>query len=66
MYPRWQIDDMFESKYIKNQARYEKAVTSFVGSSKLFQTSKEYFLLPMPFEDNELFHDAKKRNVRQF
>ena len=37
---------MFDSKSLKNQARYEKAVTSFVGySKKLFQLSKEYFLL---------------------
>ena len=44
IYPRWR-------KYLKNQARYEKAATIFVGYSKsFFQLSKEYFLLPMPLK----------------
>ena len=51
IYPSWRTNDVFESKYLKNQARYENAGNKLCWLfQKLFQMSKEYFLLPMPFK----------------
>ena len=43
--PRWQTACVFQPKYVKDQARYQKAVKVF---QSLFVNSRELLLLLLP------------------